>query len=42
MKESQVASYVGAWIETKNMTKADIERFVASYVGAWIETGIRN
>ena len=33
-----VASYVGAWIETKVCGSILRSRLVASYVGAWIET----
>ena len=33
-----VASYVGAWIETNEAQRMSNELFVASYVGAWIET----
>ena len=35
---SQVASYVGAWIETAPMHRCAGLLEVASYVGAWIET----
>ena len=35
---SQVASYTGAWIETKNTSRIKRGRNVASYTGAWIET----
>ena len=34
----QVASYVGAWIETVIGRKVSDWLKVASYVGAWIET----
>ena len=33
-----VASYVGAWIETPNLSIFPLLAYVASYVGAWIET----
>ena len=35
---SDVAPYVGAWIETANDGFSSIEFTVAPYVGAWIET----
>ena len=34
----EVASYVGAWIETTELMPGDHVSMVASYVGAWIET----
>ena len=33
-----VASYVGAWIETRFFVSVCPGSWVASYVGAWIET----
>ena len=36
--QAHVASYVGAWIETKRNTRNNCKTGVASYVGAWIET----
>ena len=33
-----VASYVGAWIETTSLEHNKKQPKVASYVGAWIET----
>ena len=35
---TEVASYVGAWIETTNSHQRYQHYCVASYVGAWIET----
>ena len=35
---ANVASYVGAWIETTAKTQQEKDNLVASYVGAWIET----
>ena len=35
---ARVASYVGAWIETRNGRIENFAMPVASYVGAWIET----
>ena len=34
----KVAPYVGAWIETFDLTLVDLQMLVAPYVGAWIET----
>ena len=34
----EVASYVGAWIETLEINALVRSGYVASYVGAWIET----
>ena len=38
VKNLEVASYVGAWIETINAALSATSQSVASYVGAWIET----
>ena len=38
LKITQVAPYVGAWIETYTFLRVLIEYKVAPYVGAWIET----
>ncbi len=35
---TRVAPYVGAWIETSDVTYRQNEVKVAPYVGAWIET----
>ena len=37
-RNKAVAPYVGAWIETINLTSAKQLVVVAPYVGAWIET----
>ena len=36
--ETEVAPYVGAWIETNLDRSISRKIFVAPYVGAWIET----
>ena len=36
--DSFVAPYVGAWIETIQMSDTTTQSLVAPYVGAWIET----
>ena len=36
--QTEVAPYVGAWIETGLTTAAGAAAGVAPYVGAWIET----
>ena len=38
MSKDVVASYMGAWIETKLSKKLTLVSHVASYMGAWIET----
>ena len=38
MKRAEVASYMGAWIETLKACNIMPEKSVASYMGAWIET----
>ena len=38
LSEQEVASYVGAWIETDPLVCEMCALNVASYVGAWIET----
>ena len=38
LKSSEVAPYVGAWIETGKSLNPYRRSFVAPYVGAWIET----
>ena len=38
LKVSLVAPYVGAWIETANLSEEGKDMTVAPYVGAWIET----
>ena len=42
MTFKDVASYMGAWIETFMVKLEDEDVTVASYMGAWIETVIRN
>ena len=37
-QHKKVAPYVGAWIETVDMSKFVVSASVAPYVGAWIET----
>ena len=37
---TDVAPYVGAWIETDKFKVHIVQSFVAPYVGAWIETPI--
>ena len=36
--EQLVAPYVGAWIETSQVSEFSLPTEVAPYVGAWIET----
>ena len=38
VQTTQVAPYVGAWIETRHLVSAHTMPGVAPYVGAWIET----
>ena len=38
MKYTDVAPYVGAWIETYKRDRGHVHESVAPYVGAWIET----
>ena len=38
---TDVAPYVGAWIETRPPADFGAKQEVAPYVGAWIETGPR-
>ena len=37
-RNGSVAPYVGAWIETQDVTGFTWSATVAPYVGAWIET----
>ena len=37
---NQVASFMGAWIETLRQKFARLAAFVASFMGAWIETTV--
>ena len=38
MSNADVASYMGAWIETHRPQSLRLAETVASYMGAWIET----